>query len=74
MPCGSVFDRFCVLKENTDANLLKIYGKSMEIHDFFTKCKKIYENLLKIYGNLRNLTKCNKIYENLWKSMEIYKI
>ena len=35
-PCGSVFDRFCVLWENIDENLSKIWWKSNE-------------NLLKIY-------------------------
>ena len=30
MPCGSVFDRFCVLLENIHENLLKIYRKSSD--------------------------------------------
>ena len=47
MPCGSVFDRFCVLWENTDENLFKIYWKS--ILNLLKICWKSIENLLKIY-------------------------
>ena len=71
MPCGLVFDRFCVLKENTDENLLKIYWRSTKIYEILQnvrKSMKVSWKSMEIYEILQNVRKSMKLY---WKSMEI---
>ena len=55
MPCGSVFDRFCVRNENTNENLLKIYENLL----------KSIENLWKATKIRQNVRKSVKIYEKV---------
>ena len=54
-PCGSVFDRFCVLWENIDENLLKTQWNSDE-------------NLLKIYWKSSENTKTIE-YRATWREI-----
>ena len=79
MPCGSVFDRVCVLRKTIVESPAEIYLKSMTIYENLRESQKIWEHLRKfrIWTNLKesmtiyeNLRKSKKIYQNLWKSLK----